>query len=380
MKSTEYLNEHFPWLRLHRLGYPLRLDALGSVLEDIRATYSCECHDDAPPAQPRMIGASPEMRVVEQLIEKVAPSMATVLISGESGTGKELVARRIHELSGRPGPFVAVNCGAIPDALLESELFGHERGAFTGAVSTRPGKFEQARGGTFFLDEIGDMPTIMQVKLLRVLEERVIERVGGAKRIPIDFRLVAATHRDLPARIADGKFREDLYYRLSVFPIDVPALRERPGDISPLIDEFARRFCKTESLRLRFSGHAMQILEQYAWPGNVRELANLIERLIVTRPNGDVDARHLPWPIAECNKDLPDVVDSALQATRVSLPVSGINLKNHLAVIERELIVSALRDTHGVVQHAAQQLGVGRTTLVEKIRRYEIRDDEGLRE
>ncbi len=373
MKSIADLHEQFPWARLHSLEYPLRLDALGSVLEEIRASYTCLCHDDVPYTPGRLIGESPEMLGVKRLVDKVAPSTATVLISGESGTGKEVVARRIHELSGRDGPFVAVNCGAIPEALLESELFGHERGAFTGAVNARAGKFEQAKGGTFFLDEIGDMPTVMQVKLLRVLEERVIERVGGTKSIPVDFRLVAATHRDLPSRIAEGRFREDLYYRLSVFPIEIPALRRRPGDIEPLIEEFVQRFCKTHFLRLRISEEALQILERYDWPGNVRELANLIERLVVTRPNGIVDARDLPWPISDNGRELPDMINSELNATRLTLPASGIDLKKHLAVVERGLIERALHDAHGVVQHAARSLGIGRTTLVEKIRRYRIR-------
>ena len=313
------------------------------------------------------------------MIEQVAPTLATVLITGESGTGKEVVARQIHERSGRKGPFVAVNCGAIPESLLESELFGHERGAFTGAISARAGRFEQAKGGTFFLDEIGDMPTVRQVKLLRVLEERVIERVGSANSIPVDVRLVAATHRDLPKRIEVGKFREDLYYRLSVFPIEITPLRERKADIPPLVDEFIHRLCAEESVTLQIAANAIKILEQYSWPGNVRELANLIERLIVVKPNGVVKARDLPWPIVERQEDAPDdteVMSSRLTAVsggvHVNLPSGGLDLKQYLAKIEQDMIHQALLESDGVVQRAAGLLGVGRTTLVEKIRRYEL--------
>lgn len=366
------LQQQFPWARIYSLAYPLRLDALGEVLEEIHASHRSVHDDDLPSGSGRLIGDSQEMQVVKHLVKKVSPSPATVLITGESGTGKEVVARRIHDLSGREGPFVAVNCGAIPEHLLESELFGHERGAFTGAVSARAGRFEQAKGGTFFLDEIGDMPAVMQVKLLRVLEERVIERVGGTKRIPVDVRLVAATHRDLPRRIADGRFREDLYYRLSVFPIEIAPLRDRNCDIAPLVREFIRRSRNEQNVTLQFSEHAMQLLKRYAWPGNARELANLIERLVVTCSNGLVDAKDLPWPLTENRNELADVVDSTLQVSAVSLPADGINLKRYLAKIERDMIERALGDANGVVQHAAQKLGIGRTTLVEKIRRYEI--------
>lgn len=366
------LQSQFPWARLHSLAFPLRLDALGAVLEEIRASHSHVRDDNPSPTGTRLIGTSSDMQTVRLLVEKVAPSPATVLITGESGTGKEVVARRIHELSGRSGPFVAVNCGAIPEHLLESELFGHERGAFTGAVVARAGRFEQAKGGTFFLDEIGDMPSVMQVKLLRVLEERVIERVGGNKSIPVDIRLVAATHRDLLKRIDEGKFREDLYYRLSVFPIDISPLRNRPADVPPLIDEFVGRLQQQKSLTLSFDDAALKRLQQYDWPGNVRELVNLIERLAVSRPDGVVKEAHLPWPILDEDASLPEVLDTALAVAPVTLPHGGINLKKHLAGIERDMIVRALAESDGVVQHAAKMLGIGRTTLVEKIRRYDI--------
>lgn len=373
------LHQEYPWARLHSLHYPVRLDALGEVLAEIRAAHHQTDHSDPRPRGTQLIGNSPDTELVRRLIEQVAPSLATVLITGESGTGKEVVARQIHERSGRKGPFVAVNCGAIPESLLESELFGHERGAFTGAVRARAGRFEQAKGGTFFLDEIGDMPTVMQVKLLRVLEERVIERVGSADSIPVDVRLVAATHRDLPKRIESGKFREDLYYRLSVFPIEITPLRDRKADIAPLVDEFIRRLCKDESVTLQIARNALKILEKYSWPGNVRELANLIERLVVVKPNGVVKARDLPWPIVERKEDAPDeteVMSSRLTAVsggvHVNLPSGGLDLKQYLAKIEQDMIHQALLESDGVVQRAAELLGVGRTTLVEKIRRYEL--------
>ena len=373
------LHKEYPWARLHSLHYPVRLDALGEVLTEIRAAHRQTDHSDPKPDGGRLIGNSADTTIVRRLIEQVAPSLATVLITGESGTGKEVVARQIHEKSGRKGPFVAVNCGAIPENLLESELFGHTRGAFTGAVSARSGRFEQAKGGTFFLDEIGDMPTVMQVKLLRVLEERVIERVGSAESIPVDVRLIAATHRDLPKRIEAGRFREDLYYRLSVFPIEISPLRDRPADIAPLVDEFIRRLCAEESVSIQIAGDAMDVLQQYSWPGNVRELANLIERLVVVKPNGNVRRRDLPWPIVEREETQsakPRVLSSKLNAVsggvHVNLPSNGLDLKQYLAKIEQDMIHQALVESDGVVQRAAELLGVGRTTLVEKIRRYEL--------
>lgn len=374
------LERQYPWARFHELEYPVRLDALGEVLDEIHAAHGPARSEVRAPAIARLIGDSADMQAVRKLVTQVAPSSATVLINGESGTGKEVVARQIHEQSGRKGPFVAVNCGAIPEHLLESELFGHERGAFTGAVAARAGRFELAEGGTFFLDEIGDMPAVMQVKLLRVLEERTIERVGGTRSIPVDVRLVAATHRDLPKRIAEGKFREDLYYRLSVFPIEISPLKERPEDVAPLVEEFIRRLESDQSLGLQVSAEAMRILEDYSWPGNVRELANLIERLVVIRPNGVVAASDLPWPFVESHASdaaEPQVIEAALapasQDPRVALPAEGFDLKKYLAKIERDMIFNALNESDGVVQRAAVRLGIGRTTLVEKIRRYELK-------
>ncbi|MGI9271282.1 MAG: sigma-54 interaction domain-containing protein [Woeseiaceae bacterium] len=377
----EQLERQFPWARFHMLEYPVRLDALGDVLDEIHSAHSRIRSNSEPQKSTRFIGESADVQTVRRLVTQVAPSGATVLIQGESGTGKEVVARQIHEQSGRKGPFVAINCGAIPEHLLESELFGHERGAFTGASSARAGRFEMAEGGTFFLDEIGDMPLVMQVKLLRVLEERTIERVGGTKSIPVDVRLIAATHRDLPAQIEQGDFREDLYYRLSVFPIEITPLRERPDDVAPLIDEFAARLADNGSAALSLSNAAMQVLKEYAWPGNVRELANLMERLAVIRPNGAITEEDLPWPISTQEPEvdeLPEILSANLvqsaDESGVALPDGGIDLKQYLAGIERDMIVNALSEADGVVQRAAELLGVGRTTLVEKIRRYGLQD------
>ncbi|MGB5245091.1 MAG: sigma-54 dependent transcriptional regulator [Woeseia sp.] len=361
------------WARVLHLANPLQLDELSNVLEEVRALHSRRRTADAGLGS-QLIGDSADMRMIRALIERVAPSQATVLVTGESGTGKELIARQIHEQSGLKGEFVAINCGAIPDHLLESELFGHEKGAFTGAHAARAGRFEQAKGGTLFLDEIGDMPTAMQVKLLRVLQERVVERVGGTKSIPVDIRVVAATHRNLQERIAEGSFREDLFYRLSVFPIEVSALRERPEDIEPLAAALIARVARNYGVRVRLSADAMQILRDYSWPGNVRELANLVERLAVIYPNREVPAAELPGALQNC---APAVISNDLRRTAIDpateLPADGIDLKQHLARLERELIANALREAGGVVQKAAERLGMGRTTLVEKIRRHELR-------
>jgi sigma-54 specific flagellar transcriptional regulator A len=296
---------------------------------------------------------------------QVAGYDSTVLIRGESGCGKELVARRIHELSPRgKGPFVPVNCGAIPRDLLESELFGHEKGAFTGALTTRIGRFELANGGTLFLDEIGDMSFDMQVKLLRVLQERVFERVGSVEQRRSNVRIVAATHRDLEARARAGEFREDLYFRLNVFPIVVPPLRDRIEDLPILIDDLVRRGEAEGRPSIRFSQLALDCLAAYAWPGNVRELENLIERLAILHPGKTLDRTDLPTPIGERRR--------SPQPTFTMIPKTGLDLREHLGQIERELIRSALDQTDGTVAHAARLLKLRRTTLVEKLRKYEL--------
>ena len=376
------LEKEFPWARFYALKSPVQFDELGAVLDDIWASHGRrrdESRVDSGSAH--LIGDSAAMDKIRNLTERVAPTSATVLITGESGTGKEVVAQRIHELSGRDGAFVAVNCGAIPDNLLESELFGHERGAFTGAVSARKGRFELAHGGTLFLDEIGDMPAAMQVKLLRVLEERVLERVGGTQSIPVDIRVIAATHRDLQARIDDGRFREDLFYRLSVFPIEIPPLRDRPDDVQPLVNEMMSRVWHSHGTWLRLDEEVLVQLRNYEWPGNVRELSNLIERLAVVKPCGKIGLADLPLalrpPGSRAGSDMPMIVNAELTQgdvdTDTDFPSSGIDLKGHLARVERQMIQSALSEAKGVVQKAAELLGVGRTTLVEKIRRHGLR-------
>ena len=361
----------FPWARFYDLSYPVQFDELGDVLEDIRASQGIGERRDTGVCATRLVGESPQTLELCGLISRVAPSKASVLITGESGTGKEVVARMLHEQSGRSGQFVAINCGAIPDQLLESELFGHERGAFTGADAARAGRFEQAAGGTLFLDEIGDMPVPMQVKLLRVLEERTVERVGGARSRPVDTRVVAATHRDIQQCIDEGGFREDLFYRLNVFPLEVPALRERPEDIRPLIVEMIDRSQARLGVTISLAEPALRALESYSWPGNVRELANLIERLAVIKPNGVVELADLPWPVTPLRTE---VVSAKLEIAKTPLPEAGVDLKEYLSDVERGAIEAALEQADGVVKAAADALGLRRTTLVEKIRRYRIGD------
>ncbi|MFC1602446.1 sigma-54 interaction domain-containing protein [Pseudomonadota bacterium] len=318
---------------------------------------------------------------IARMIEQVADSDATVLILGESGTGKEVVARKLHYQSLRRNkPFVPVNCGAIPADLLESELFGHEKGAFTGAISARQGRFEMAEGGTLFLDEIGDMSMPMQVKLLRVLQERSFERVGSNKTIHCDVRIIAATHRDLEKSIKDDLFREDLFYRLNVFPIELSPLRERIEDIPLLATDLISRIENEKRGSVRLTPAAITALGHYSWPGNVRELANLIERLAILFPYGVVDAKDLPEKfragvdISQLENELPQVTiadtDENAVRTVARLPSEGIDLKEHLCNLEQELIKQALDEAGGVVAHAAKRLQMRRTTLVEKLRKY----------
>jgi sigma-54 dependent transcriptional regulator, flagellar regulatory protein len=337
-----------------------------------------------------LVGHSRKITTVRKLIEKVADTDATVLILGDSGTGKEVVARNLHyQSSRRDKPFVPVNCGAIPPDLLESEIFGHEKGAFTGAISARQGRFELADGGTLFLDEIGDMPLPMQVKLLRVIQERVFERVGSNRSIRVDVRIVAATHRDLESEIARGRFREDLYYRLNVFPIEMPALRDRSDDIPLLIKELITRMEHDQRGSVRLTPAAIAALANYAWPGNVRELSNLMERLMIMFPYGVVDVRDLPEKFRDAllddegeesvvMGDMPSI-DPNLQ-TEMRLPRDGLDLKEHLNQLEYSLIKQALDEADGVVAHAAKRLCMRRTTLVEKMRKYGFTRHEQLSE
>ncbi|HVN41405.1 MAG TPA: sigma-54 dependent transcriptional regulator [Steroidobacteraceae bacterium] len=314
-------------------------------------------------------GRSPAIARVRRLVEQVAPYDTTVLVLGESGTGKERVARHVHELSGRAGrSFVPVNCGAIPVDLLESELFGHEKGAFTGAVNTRIGRFEHAEGGTLFLDEIGDMNLSMQVKLLRVLQERTYERVGSNVTRQCNVRIIAATHRDLDQLIRQGQFREDLYYRLSVFPIEIPPLRERLEDLPELIEALSIAVAQTRGATVSISPAATDALAEYPWPGNVRELANLIERLAILCPDRPVECADLPARYRPASIALP----CPSPPSAVGLPSGGISLKDHLADIEVTMIRQAMREADGTIAQAARLLRLQRTTLVEKLRKYQI--------
>ncbi|MDD2671179.1 MAG: sigma-54 dependent transcriptional regulator [Syntrophales bacterium] len=313
-----------------------------------------------------MIGYSDNMKQIFDTIEKVAASDSTVIIYGESGTGKELVAKAIHFNSERSNyPLVAVNCGAIPEELLESELFGHEKGAFTGATRSRMGRFELAHGGTIFLDEIGDMSPALQVKVLRVLQEKQFERIGGVKTIQVDVRIIAATNQDLEQAITEKRFREDLFYRLNVIPIHLPPLRERKVDIPILANHFLNKFCKMKRRsEKRISPECMNLLIRYAWPGNVRELENLIEMLVVMKEDDEIGGGDLPGKILNADsRDYPH---------QIELPVEGLNFNDLVDKFERDLLSKALLRTGGAKKKAAELLNLNRTTFVEKLKRFKI--------
>lgn len=317
-----------------------------------------------PAALRRIITADEEMFKVFHVIEKVAQTTSTVLVLGESGTGKELVARAIHEMSGCSGAFVPVNCAAIPDNLLESELFGHEKGSFTGAVTSKPGRFVLADGGTIFLDEIGEMSPHLQVKLLRVLQDRQVEPVGGVKSKPVNVRVIAATHVNLRERVKEGKFREDLFYRLQVVPVEIAPLRRRIGDIQLLAEYFAVRSSELNNRRpLAFSDETLEAFRRYDWPGNVRELENLIERLSILVDRDVVYADDLPEHMLSSNGVC--LCKFALTA----LPENGIDFNAVVEQFENNLIIQALERTCGNKKAAARLLSLNRTTLVEKIKK-----------
>jgi sigma-54 specific flagellar transcriptional regulator A len=359
-----------------------------------------------------IIGRGEAMRALRGLIATVANANASVLISGESGTGKELVARALHDESDRAGGrFVPVNCAAIPRELVEAELFGHRKGAFTGAVTDRVGRFELAHGGTLFLDEIGDLPLDIQVKLLRVLQERSVDPVGSTKSVDIDVRVVSASHKDLEAEVKAGRFREDLYYRLNVLPLRTPGLRERTEDIPELVMHHAQRLSTKGRNAIRFSPDMMLALKSYQWPGNVRELINLIDRFTALFPGQEIGLRTVPaamlpkglaalrdelfGKIASSNvmelfPEVPDEVDmthAVLESeddTSVQdiimlaqgldeLPAEGVSLKQRLADIERNYIAQALDMSDGNVSKTAKLLSLQRTTLIEKINKYDLR-------
>ena len=315
----------------------------------------------------KIIGKSSQIESVIKFIEKIADTDSTVLVTGESGTGKELVANTIHFNSSRAKkPFVPLNCAAIPKDILESELFGHEKGAFTGAVTTRIGRFELANQGTLLLDEIGELAPALQVKLLRVLQEKEFERVGGIKTIKTDVRIIAATNRDLEKAVRDGDFREDLYYRLNVIPMHLPALRKMKDDIPLLLDHFNANIAKSKKMdTLSFSKEAMKLLIGYQWPGNVRELENLVERLIILNDGSPVKPDDLPERIRE-----KDHVGSA--SSKDQLSTDGVDLNIMLEEIENNMIVQALEISKGVKSKAANLLGLNRTTLIEKMKKKEI--------
>ncbi|WP_241520907.1 sigma-54-dependent transcriptional regulator [Steroidobacter cummioxidans] len=394
--------------RVRRLTFPFKPAVLGTALRMPAQATQAEINEVAMPT-----GSSAAIRDVTRLIRQVAAHDSSVLILGESGTGKELAARAVHEASPRrQRPFVAINCGAIPAELLESELFGHEKGSFTGAIAARKGRFEIAEGGTLFLDEIGDMSLPMQVKLLRVLQERVFERVGNHTPIRCNVRIIAATHRNLEESIAKGTFREDLFYRLNVFPIEMPALRTRIEDLAMLVRDFSERNVAEGRSRVELTARALKVLSHSPWPGNVRELGNLIERLSILCPNRQVDVSDLPLKyrpadlLAELDLSadlaLPvETLESELEAEEaldedrevmsmlssepselavVQLPPDGIDLRDHLFTIERDLIQQALSRAGGTVAHAARLLKLRRTTLVEKLRKFHMLNEAAASE
>lgn len=376
------------------LCFPPTLKELRIALQNIKMFYlECSSGESRSSILFRsLIGISKPIAKVRQLIEQVADSDANVLVLGDSGTGKEVVARNLHYHSDRKDkPFVPINCGAIPAELLESELFGHEKGAFTGAISARQGRFELANGGTLFLDEIGDIPLAMQVKLLRVIQERVFERVGSNKSIESNVRIIAATHRNLEHEITEGRFREDLFYRLNVFPIEMPSLSERVEDIPLLLEELIVRMENNRRGSVRLTPAAVTSLQQYHWPGNVRELSNLAERLLIMFPNDVVDVQDLPEKYRKGidvndvaintpslvakgtdseESDVEHINSHIVEKSNDVLPEEGIDLKAHLLSLESNLIKQALSEANGVVAHAAKRLNMRRTTLVEKMRKY----------
>ena len=338
-----------------------QLDLFSTPEPNAEKDHVACCFDD-------MIGRSSRMVEIFDLIERVADCDSTILINGETGTGKGLVARAIHRKSRRHNhPFISINCGAIPENLLESELFGHVKGAFTGATSSKSGKFELADGGTVFLDEIGDMSPDLQVKVLKVLEEGEFEPVGGAKTIKVDVRIIAATHRDLSEEVQKGNFREDLFYRLYVIPMILPALRERPEDIRPLAHYFlGQANCKNHRQVKGISEDALDALATQPWPGNVRELKNLVERLIVLKGSGMITRRDLPAH--------PQSLARAAEApAAIEISEEGICLNSAVTEFEKALILQSLEKAKWVKNKAAKLLHLNRTTLVEKIKRHQLR-------
>ena len=352
-----------------------------------------------------IIGSSQEVLALRKLISTVGKSNSTVLILGESGTGKDLAARALHESSSRKmKPFIPVNCGAIPKDLLESELFGHKKGSFTGAISDRKGRFQLAHQGTLFLDEIGDMSLDLQVKLLRVLQERQIDPVGSTSSIDVNVRVIAATHKNIESLIDEGKFRQDLYYRLNVLPIEIPSLSDRKSDVPELVSFFAQQHAEKHSNPIRLNNETMRIFLSYQWPGNIRELSNLIARYSTLMPGAEIDLRDIPLsmipalmrktldsssggnslsneaisptepiPLGGFNDSFSDVERIVSLAQGAStLPEEGLHLKEHLMGIEKDLIQQALMRSDSNVSKTARLLGLQRTTLIEKINKHNL--------
>jgi len=361
---------------------PFEQSELRNVVGKAARTRELTRHDvSAPPAGPgryRIIGQSPPMLDVYQVIDRVADTPSTVLLTGESGTGKELIARALHENSSRETkPFIRVNCAAIPADLIESELFGYERGAFTGAVTSKPGRFELADGGTLFLDEIGEIPVSMQVKLLRALQEQEFERVGGVKTIKVNVRLVAATNRDLATEIQAGRFREDLYYRLNVVQVRLPPLRERKSDIPLLVEHFIRRYTgRLKKDVLGVGAEALDRLLQHPWPGNIRELENVIERCMLFADGNHIEVCDLPEevrPVVRASKE----EDSQFPPAEETGETPGLKeaVREATSRVERKLIVRALQQTGGNVTHTARLLKISRKSLQTKMKELGLRED-----
>ncbi len=316
----------------------------------------------------KLTAFSDNMKAVIEKIKTVAASDSTVAIYGESGTGKELVARALHFNSARKTrPFVTVNCGAIPEELLESELFGHEKGAFTGAIRSRTGRFELAQRGSIFLDEIGDMSPSLQVKVLRAIQERQCEKIGGMKTIDLDIRIITATNKDLEKAVAEKKFREDLFYRINVIPIHLPPLKKRKADIPVLINHFLRKFNESKEKKIkRIMPEAMDALIKYNWPGNVRELENLVEMLVVMKGYGSIGLKDLPDKIKLTSEGIGELING------VEISDDGLSLNETIGHFEKDLLKKALMKSGGIKSRAAKLLNLNRTTLVEKLKRYKI--------
>jgi two-component system response regulator AtoC len=356
--AADYVTKPFEVDALRiKIRHHLEHSALTAELEELRDEL------EGRSRLGQLLGRSPSMRQVYRTIERMAASHVNVLISGESGTGKELVARAVHDLGTRAkGPFVAINCAAIPETLIESELFGHERGAFTDASERRIGRFEQAKGGTLFLDEIGELPQGVQAKLLRALQERTIERVGGREPISVDARFVAATNRDLAREVTDGRFRNDLYYRIHVVSVALPPLRERREDVKLLAEEFlARAGAQVGRPGLKLSRSALGVLERYSWPGNVRELENAIEHAVALSDGGVIDEQDLPEAI---------VAGGRTEALRDAVRAGQLDLEEATSRFEQELLREALERSEWNQTRAAEQLGITRRVLKLKMDRY----------